>query len=107
MMLLGGKAVVMVCYFCGQKLDMGGVVGRHEICPQCHRDVRCCLNCAFHDPGAHNQCREPQSEEIRERDQSNFCEFFAVNDAESPTVNEDSVQKARNELDRLFKKPEG
>ena len=96
----------MVCYFCGQKLDMGGVVGRHEICPQCHRDVRCCLNCSFYDPGAHNQCREPQSEEIRERDQSNFCEFFAVNEAESPTVNEDSVQKAQDELDRLFKKPE-
>ena len=68
----------MVCYFCGQKLEMGGVVGRHEICPQCHRDVRCCLNCALHDPGAHNQCREPQSEEVRERDQSNFCEFFAL-----------------------------
>ena len=95
---------LMVCYFCGQKLDMGDVVGRHEICPQCHRDVRCCLNCSFHDPGAHNQCREPQSEDVRERDQSNFCEFFVLSKDKKGVVSENEAQKAREELDRLFKK---
>ena len=95
---------MMGCYFCGQKLDMGDVVGRHEICPQCHRDVRCCLNCAFHDPGAHNQCREPQSEEVRERDQSNFCEFFVLSEDKKGIVPENEAQKAREELDRLFKR---
>ena len=94
----------MVCCFCGHKLDLGEVVGRHEVCPDCHRDVRCCLNCALHDLSAHNQCKEPQSEEVRERDQSNFCEFFVINNAEKPTVLENSLEKARDEWDKLFKK---
>ena len=96
--------MVMICYFCGHKLNLGEVVGRHEVCPECHRDVRSCLNCAFYDPGAHNQCIEPQSEEVRERDQSNFCEFFVLSDAEKSVVNEDRLQKTRNEWDKLFKK---
>ena len=94
----------MVCYFCGHKLDLADVVGRHEVCPECHKDVRCCLNCALHDPGAHNQCREPQSEVVCERDQSNFCEFFVLSDAEKPAVPENRLQKAREEWDKLFKK---
>ena len=94
----------MLCYFCKQELNVGAVVGRHEICPHCRRDLRCCLNCGFHDPGASNQCREPQSEEVRERDQSNFCEFFVCNDSETRTLHKDGVKKARDELDRLFKK---
>ena len=94
----------MECYFCGHKLDLGEMVGRHEVCPECHRDVRCCLNCALHDPGAHNQCREPQSEKVRERDQSNFCEFFVMSDTGNSTVHENGLQKARNEWDKLFKK---
>ena len=92
------------CYACGQELDCGSVVGRHEICPRCHRDVRCCYNCAFHDPAAPNQCKEPRSETIRERDQSNFCDFFVLGDSSDSDKRKDEVQKARNDLERLFKK---
>jgi hypothetical protein len=91
------------CYSCGKELDIGDRVGRHEICPCCHRDLRCCFNCALYDPGASNHCREPQSEEIRDRDRSNFCDFFVFGDKEVNESN-DKAGKAKEEWERLFKK---
>ena len=92
------------CYFCGKELDIGDTVGRHETCIHCHRDLRCCLNCALYDPHASNHCREPQSEEIRERDRSNFCDFFIFSDRDTNNVNGSEVNKAKEEWDRLFRK---
>lgn len=93
-----------VCSFCGRELDLGDRVGREDICPHCHRDLKCCLNCAFYDPGASNHCREPQSEEVRDRDRSNFCDFFVFADREARTEGDDKVRKAKEEWERLFKK---
>lgn len=93
-----------VCYSCGKELDIGDRVGRHETCPHCRRDLRCCLNCALYDPNASNQCREPQSEEVRERDLSNFCDFFIFAAREAEEERDGKAQKAREEWERLFKK---
>ena len=92
-----------VCYSCEKDLDIGDRVGRHEICPYCHRDLRCCLNCELYDPGASNHCREPQSEVIRDRDRSNFCDFFVFGDREANERN-DKAGKAKEEWELLFKK---
>ena len=51
-------------------------VGRQEACPRCDSDLHCCRNCRFRDPGAHNQCRETQAEWVKEKDRSNFCDYF-------------------------------
>ena len=92
-----------MCYFCGKELDIGGTVGRSETCPHCHRDLRCCLNCALYDFSS-TYCREPQSEEIRERDRSNFCDFFIFSDKETKDERDSQVRKAKEEWERLFKK---
>ncbi len=92
------------CYFCGAALDMPRVVGRGEICPKCRRDVRCCYNCAFHDPHASNGCREPQSEAVRDLAASNFCDYFQCKDAEGEGQGNDAARKAREEWERLFRK---
>ncbi len=92
------------CYFCGTELDVGRIVGRGDICPQCRRDVRCCRNCAFHDPHASNQCREPQSETVSDRAASNFCDYFQFADTAGEGRVNDAAQKAREEWERLFKK---
>jgi len=92
------------CYFCGTELDIGRIAGRGEICPQCHRDVRCCYNCAFHDPHASNRCREPQSETVSDRAASNYCDYFRCSDKEVEGQGNDAAQKAREEWERLFRK---
>ena len=90
------------CHFCGTELEIDRVVGRDETCPRCMRDLRCCLNCGMYDPGAANYCREPQSEEVRDRDRSNFCEFFIF--VEKTAKNTDRVTEAKKQWEELFKK---
>ncbi len=95
---------MMRCYCCGAELDGSGGVSRGDICPQCRRDVRCCCNCAFHNPHASNGCREPRSEAVRDREASNFCDFFRCADREEHARDTEATQRAREELDRLFRK---
>jgi len=66
-----------ICHHCGRELSIvSPKVERTAGCPSCHSDLKCCLNCRLHDPGANNQCREPQAEWQAEKDKANFCEFF-------------------------------
>ena len=66
-----------VCHHCGRELQLfSAKVERTAGCPYCHSDLKVCLNCRLHDPGANNQCREPQAEWQTDKDKANFCEFF-------------------------------
>jgi hypothetical protein len=102
-------AAVKVCHHCRRELTlMSASVGRTESCPHCHSDLKCCLNCTFFDPGAHNQCREPQAEWCPEKAKANFCEFFQFRDTSAvgpPGAGARSDQEhARSAFDSLFKK---
>lgn len=65
--------------------------------------MRCCRNCRFYDPVAHNQCREPQAERVADKEMANFCAYFEVTSGtKSPnsTRRDDALKK----LNQLFKK---
>jgi hypothetical protein len=100
-LLLEVAKKVAGCAFCGGELGKGPF-GRRDECPKCGGDVHCCLNCRFHDPHAHNQCREPQAEPVTDRDRANFCDFFSAGAGGRPA--EDPAAEARRRLDALFKK---
>jgi hypothetical protein len=74
-----------------------------ETCPHCRRDLRCCLNCTLYDVSA-NYCREPQSEEVWDRERSNFCDFFIFRDGEVENEKADQVGRSKEEWEKLFKK---
>ena len=65
--------------------------------------LHCCRNCRFHDAAAHNQCREPQADWVKEKEMANFCDYF---EALSKTSAEETSRKeeALKRLDDLFKK---
>ena len=65
-----------LCHHCGREQHLQERVERTAGCPYCHSDLKVCLNCVFFDPGANNQCREPQAEWTPEKAKANFCEFF-------------------------------
>lgn len=91
------------CYFCKKELDIvGGRVGRDETCPHCHRDLRCCFNCALYDVSS-SYCREPQSEEVRDRERSNFCDFFVFRDRNTRDESVNQIKKAKEKWEQLFK----
>lgn len=94
------------CWTCSNELffdvKVGVKVGRHDECPHCGEDLKCCKNCASHDPHVHNQCIEPTAEFIRDRERSNFCAHFSFLDSDAPTTS-DEVANAKAKLEDLFK----
>ena len=89
------------CHQCGRQLEAVARVGRRDACPGCGADLHCCLNCRFHDPGAHNQCREPQAERQVDKLRANFCEYFS---ARTATASPAPAAGTRAALDALFAK---
>jgi len=89
------------CHKCLKDLEIKIPVGRKDVCPSCGSDLRCCLNCAFHAPGAYNECKEPQAERVVEKERSNLCDYFVFRDAASGNQNIGDSEKAK--LESLFK----
>ena len=97
-----------ICHHCGRELAVfSPKVERTAGCPYCHSDLKVCLNCRLHDPGANNQCREPQAEWQAEKDKANFCEFFDPGTAPSlagPSGRAPDAGRARDAFAALFSK---
>jgi hypothetical protein len=66
------------CFKCSADFPLEGRPGRKEECPACAASLHCCLGCRFHDSSAHNQCREPGTDFIRDRESANFCDSFEM-----------------------------
>ena len=90
----------MVCHKCGAAIELE-LVGRRDECRVCGSDLHICLNCAFYEPNKPNECFEPQVERVKEKDRSNFCDFFRFKkEGKAPSAKEDS----RKSWDELFRK---
>ncbi|HEX5411520.1 MAG TPA: hypothetical protein VFZ27_06630 [Terriglobia bacterium] len=92
------------CFKCGDRIETADRVGTRATCPKCDADLHCCRNCRFYDPGKHNQCAEPQAEWVRDKEASNYCDYFQPNpvllaSGSGPGKEND----ARTRFDSLFK----
>jgi hypothetical protein len=99
------EAKNMNCAFCSQTIPVEGKVSRKDTCPHCNRDLRCCKQCHFYDPGAYNECREVSAERIVDKERANFCDFFVPKGAKvgrGGGVNR--TMEAKAALEALFKK---
>jgi len=90
----------VVCHGCRAVRTFEGTLSRREECDRCGADLRCCLNCRFHDESAYNQCRESSAERVLEKGRANFCDYFSAA-LQTPAAREDS--DATSELEKLFK----
>ena len=91
-----------ICHKCRQEIKRESIIGRQELCPSCGADLRCCVNCAFYEPGAYNDCREPQAERVLDKTRSNFCDYFTFIDSGEKKGNKSAG--AKDKLEGLFKK---
>lgn len=91
----------MDCFACRREtlVRSGERVGFRDACA-CGADLHVCRNCALHDPAAHNECREPQAEPVRDRDRANRCEWFVP----SAGAARGGPAPGREALEALFKK---
>jgi hypothetical protein len=76
-------------------------IARRDECEFCGADVHCCLNCRFYSETAYNECREPAADVVRDKDRSNFCDFFEAGRDSSLTTNKEELLSA---AEALFKK---
>ena len=90
------------CAFCDNEVDFEGKVSRGDTCPHCHRDLRCCLQCKFYDPGSYNECKEVIAEGVVDKDRANFCDYFVLKGAKGSEGGREAV--AKQALEDLFKK---
>ncbi|HIJ21266.1 MAG TPA: hypothetical protein HPP58_09495 [Deltaproteobacteria bacterium] len=93
---------MMQCAFCKKGFSMKDKVMRHDTCPHCGWDIRCCRQCKFHDYGAYNECQEVMAERVIEKERANFCEYFVLRgSAPAGTSKQEDAKKA---LEDLFRK---
>lgn len=93
----------MRCFQCGQtsELRSGERVGFRDSCDGCGADLHVCRNCAHHDPGAYNACRESSAERVSDPERSNRCDYFAPGE-NGPAAEERT--NVKESLDALFKR---
>ena len=91
-----------VCHQCGTDIGTVERVGRRAACLKCAADLHCCLNCAFHEPKAHNHCREPQRERQVDEKAGNHCEYFSFRIGPRAAGTAAAAQEARARLEALF-----
>jgi len=95
----------MRCFACNAVIELavGERVGFREDCEGCGADLHVCRNCTLHDPGAHNECREPNTERVGDRERANHCEYFTPSDRGGGETAK-AAAEAKSRLEDLFKK---
>jgi hypothetical protein len=95
----------LVCWKCGASLeDYSLPLRRLEECRACRAQLHACRMCVEYDTQYAKHCREPTAEEVRAKDQANFCDFFKPRPDAYDAGGMDAAAKARAELERLFGK---
>ena len=91
------------CHACGADLEIEPPLGRSARCPRCSAELRCCLNCRFHDIASYNDCAEPMAERVLEKDRANFCDYFAPGGNSGSSMAGPGAD-GLSELEKLFRK---
>jgi hypothetical protein len=88
------------CHACSATIEQK-FIGRADECPKCGADLHVCRNCRFYDEHMSRSCREPQAEPPREKDRSNFCDYFDFDEG-GPRAKDDAAEAAKAAFDALF-----
>lgn len=93
--------VMPTCANCGASYE--ATVYRTTLCENCGKELKTCRNCRHYSPGASNDCHEPVSDLVSEKDRANFCDWFTpAADAGAGKDSEGSAGNSRKAFDALF-----
>ena len=93
----------LVCWKCGASLDdVLRPFSRDAQCTACESDLHVCLMCQFYDKKKYNQCREPIAEQVRDKDKSNFCDYFKPAEGAFDEAQQARSDQVKSKLDDLF-----
>ena len=92
------------CYKCHHEVELTVKATRSDQCEFCRAFLRCCYNCKYHDESYPNECMEPTSAYVANRESGNFCGFFQFAEGKDRLGDKVSKDDVKNQLDSLFKK---
>src|SRR5271154_1371413 len=95
----------LVCWHCGASLSALSLpLRRLDICKACNAELHVCRMCIEYDTSYAHHCKEPTAEEVRKKDEANFCDHFKPKPRAHLAKDEAGVARARSALDDLFRK---
>lgn len=93
----------LVCWRCGNSLAMLSLpLRRLEECPACRAELHVCRMCCSYDSRVVRKCREDDAEEVKNKDQANFCDYFRPRPGAFDAALAAAEQQARDRLAGLF-----
>ncbi|MEM9620896.1 MAG: hypothetical protein AAF993_04555 [Pseudomonadota bacterium] len=93
----------LVCWNCGESLqDIPRPISRHATCSHCFNELHCCRLCRHFDPKRNMQCFEDRADPPLQKENANFCDFFAPQAGAFKTQTRDRSEAAKTNLDNLF-----
>ena len=66
----------VLCYSCQTENIVVDKVGFRDSCIKCYADLHVCKTCHFYDEKVYNECGEPAADRVKDKEKSNFCEFY-------------------------------
>jgi hypothetical protein len=96
---------MLVCWQCGASLTYLSLpFTRRDLCKQCSAALHVCKLCLFYDVSKAKHCREPIADEVQDKQRANFCDYFKEKPNAYVATSQDTVQRAKLELEKLFGK---
>lgn len=93
----------LVCWRCGASLAALTLpLRRLEECPGCRAELHVCRMCVAWDPLVAKKCREEDAEEVKAKDQANFCDFFRPRPGAFDSAGAQAERQAKDQLSALF-----
>lgn len=93
----------LVCWNCGENLDdIPRPISRHANCPRCFNELHCCRLCRHYDAQKTATCFEDRAEPPLQKENANFCDFYAPQFGAFQPNAADKSDSARADLQALF-----
>ena len=94
--------MVVHCFHCKHNMTVTAKIGFRDECDKCRSDIHVCKNCEFYDAKSYNECRETSADVVKDKERSNFCDFFSP--SQNASAADDKAAKLKAAAEALFKK---
>ena len=96
---------ILSCWRCGASLSQLSLpLRRLDVCKACNAELHVCRLCVEYDVSYAKHCKEPIAEEVRKKDEANFCDFFKPKAGAYVAKDSAELERAKSALDALCRK---
>ena len=103
--MVAGMTHSLICWRCGTSLAALSLpLRRLDVCKACNSELHVCKLCVEYDTSYAKHCKEPTAEEVRKKEEANFCDHFKPRPDAYVAKNEAEIARSKSALSDLFRK---